>query len=489
MHEENFHGFSMKTTNEIRVPGHLLNVLKEAEERYSRYIHLNPLLNRQLVSSQANKNVPIFNWYRYQEGFSSKLVDHLISESGINAGTLLDPFAGLGTTLFCARERGLDSIGIELLPVGPFVLNARLLAERCNVDLLKDQLHRLKKMNFLEMPISRETNFKHVRITEKAFSPEIERKINAFLFYIRNNVQDRTIQEILRFTCFSILDKVSFVEKAGQFLRWDTRSGKPKAEYTKTKIWNFEEALFTQLGSMINDLQSFYMVNLRTQTARIELRQGSNFELLPAIPDASIDLIITSPPYLNRYDYTRVYALELAFLGAGEEGISKLRQSLLTCTVENKEKIEYIKKIYERNDKIDVFNRAVEAFKENTLVRSIIEHFENLKIQKQLNNPNVLRLIKNYFLEHVFVIFELSRVLKNAGKIFYVNDNVRFAGVVIPVDIILSEFAGKAGLVLRKIDKLPIGKGNSSQQMGAFGKEEVRKCIYLWEKPSRFDAF
>ncbi|MEX2684071.1 MAG: DNA methyltransferase [Candidatus Sigynarchaeota archaeon] len=472
----------MKTSSDIKVSDHLLGLLKEMEDRYQDFIHLNANLNRQLVSSQANKNAPFYRWYRYQEGFSSKLVNHLITDSGITNGVLLDPFAGLGTTLFCARERGLDSIGIELLPVGPFVFKARLLAEQMDVEVLKGLLRQIKDLNFAEMPISEETNFKHVRITDKAFSPETERKINAFRFYIKNVITDPALQEILKFVCLSILEKVSYTEKAGQFLRWDTRSGKPKAEYTKNKILDFEKALYTQIACMIEDLQSFYSVHNKGKLNSMELKHGSNFQILPTIPDGSIDLIITSPPYLNRYDYTRVYALELAFLGVDESALSALRQNLLSCTVENKEKLDFIKNIYVQNNKMEIFNKALNTFQNNEVLKAIISHFEDLKAKKQLNNPNVLRLIYNYFLEHAFIMFELARVLKTSGKIYYVNDNVRFAGVVIPVDLILTEFALKAGLRLKKIDKLPTGKGNSSQQMGAFGKEEVRKCIYLWEK-------
>ncbi|MBI4569924.1 MAG: hypothetical protein HY719_16145 [Planctomycetes bacterium] len=48
--------------------------------------------------------------------------------------------------------------------------------------------------------------------------------------------------------------------------------------------------------------------------------------------------MITSPPYCNRYDSTRTYALELALLGVNEADLSALRQAMITCTVENRTK-------------------------------------------------------------------------------------------------------------------------------------------------------
>jgi len=63
-----------------------------------------------------------------------------------------------------------------------------------------------------------------------------------------------------------------------------------------------------------------------------------------------------------------------------------------------------------------------------------------------------------------------------------VNDNVRYGGAAIPVDLILSDFAEQAGFDVEAIWVLPTGKGNSSQQMGLHGREELRKSIYIWRR-------
>lgn len=63
-----------------------------------------------------------------------------------------------------------------------------------------------------------------------------------------------------------------------------------------------------------------------------------------------------------------------------------------------------------------------------------------------------------------------------------VNDNVRYAGASISVDLILSSMAESMGLRVEQIMVLPTGKGNSSQQMGHHGREELRKCVYIWQK-------
>jgi len=98
------------------------------------------------------------------------------------------------------------------------------------------------------------------------------------------------------------------------------------------------------------------------------------------------------------------------------------------------------------------------------------------------NNSNIVRMVKNYFFEMCLVIFEMFRVIKKDGIVYMVNDNVRYAGETIPVDLILSDFAEAAGFNVDKIWILGNGKGNSSQQMGNHGREELRKCLYVWRK-------
>jgi len=91
-------------------------------------------------------------------------------------------------------------------------------------------------------------------------------------------------------------------------------------------------------------------------------------------------------------------------------------------------------------------------------------------------------MVKNYFLEMCFVTYEMCRVLKKNKYCIMVNDNVRYGGEEIPIDLILSDFAEKIGFEVEKILVLPKGKGNSSQQMGLYGRTETRKCVYVWRK-------
>jgi site-specific DNA-methyltransferase (cytosine-N4-specific) len=169
--------------------------------------------------------------------------------------------------------------------------------------------------------------------------------------------------------------------------------------------------------------------------------------------------------------------LELALLDVDEQKIRDLRQTMMSCTVENRDK-ENLNKIFSKN----TFQKAGKAFESQKELQTILEYLKEKKDNKELNNPGILRMIKNYFYESSLVIFECARLLKKGAYFVMVNDNVRYAGANIPVDLILSDIAQGAGFEVEKIWILPIGKGNSSQQMGAHGREELRKCIYIWKK-------
>ena len=459
---------------------------QKLEDAYRSLIEVNTSLDRRLVSFQANKDIPFYNWFPYKEGFSYQMVKMFIKDCAKERGKLLDPFAGSGTALFAANEMGFDSLGIELLPVGEFILNTRMAANKLSLKNLRESVRKLRNLDFSRLPIDTKTNYKHIPITQKAFPRKTEQKLNAFLKYVEDKIKNQNINQILKFACFSILEKISYTRKDGQYLRWDSRAGKSRTTFSKGKITTFEQALFFALERILLDLESseFFFGRSNLDDPKIELRTASCLELMPKLPSADYDLIITSPPYCNRYDYTRTYALELAFLGIDAEEIKKLRQSLLSCTVENKDKQDFLRNTCEANNQLRLLTRATMAFNSNKALQEVLAILLIYKNQNKLNNPGIYRLVRNYFYEHAFVIFQMARLLKSGGRIYYVNDNVRYAGETIPVDLILSEFARKAGLQVQKILTLQSGKGNSSQQMGQYGRDVLRKCVYLWRKPN-----
>jgi len=284
----------------------------------------------------------------------------------------------------------------------------------------------------------------------------------------------------LLFALLCILENISYTRKDGQYLRWDYRSGRRQGKkiFDKGKILDFETAIIHKLRQIVDDLRAgelpedLFAGTLKK--ADVKLHGGSCLDILPKLKAGFYDCLITSPPYCNRYDYTRTYALELALLGVDESGLAKLRQEMLSCTVENR-----AKDLLKLNPD---WKPAIAAADNQILLQNILSYLDSQKKLDLLNNNGIPRMVRGYFYEMACVIYELGRVLKQGAPLIMVNDNVRYAGASISVDIILSEIAGQLGFSVEQILVLPNGKGNSSQQMGAHGRDALRKCVYLWRK-------
>lgn len=463
----------------------------ERQRLYDRLKHKLEIANnlsRKVVSFQANKEEPFYRWFKYKEGFSSSLVKYFIDEYCPSGGKVLDPFAGAGTTLFAANEVGCDSYGIELLPVGIFAMQTRQAVNKVDVCELRKVVKEIwQHVNAIE---EINTSIQHIPITKDAFPDETEKQLNQYLTFC-DTITNSEIRTILRFAAFTVLEEISYTRKDGQYLRWDYRSkrelsGKP---FDKGKIKSFQEAVSEKLHHIVCDLTPSQSGNLFSEfsiqsntTKTANIIGGSCLEQLPKLDEDFFDFVITSPPYCNRYDYTRTYALELVFLGNDNEQVRKLRQEMLSCTVENKEKLAHLRQFYHGIGKPDAFEKVVDIYNSSPAMSEVNSVLNELNKLEKLNNSNIARMVKNYFLEMCFVIYELARVTKSKGHCIVVNDNVRYGGEEIPVDLILSEFAENFGFEIKKILVLPKGKGNSSQQMGSYGRTEVRKCVYLWQK-------
>jgi len=477
------------TTREKAIPDEHVRALEqirkaddELMQRFKDRVFVNYDLDRTLVSFQANKTTAQHRWCKYKEGFSASLIHYIYDRTEIASGPVLDPFAGSGTTLFVSRDRGIPSVGIELLPNSTEIIEVRRTILDADATLLTRHLKRFRKEKTWSQdgPV---VGFSHLRITAGAFPEKTELALGRYL-YEAERKRAPLVTRVLRFAALCVLESISYTRKDGQYLRWDHRSGRRagKTKFDKGRIYGFDEAICRKLDEIICDIGGgapllFDLPVDKRSPASIEVLRGSCLDILPTLPDRHFGALVTSPPYCNRYDYTRTYALELAYLGVDEDEIRRLRQTMLTCTVENKEKADL-------QDHYDpqVYANALRAFEEQEVLGLILKYLRSCREDGTINNTGIPRMVTNYFLESAVLIFECARLLRKGAPFVMVNDNVRYQGAVIPVDLILSDFAERAGFDVEAIWVLPRGKGNSSQQMGMHGRQEIRKCVYVWRR-------
>lgn len=78
----------------------------ELYQHFKGKFRLERALSRSLVSFQDSKTREIYRWYKFKEAFSASLVEYLFDKYDVVKGKVLDPFAGSGTALFAAMQKG-----------------------------------------------------------------------------------------------------------------------------------------------------------------------------------------------------------------------------------------------------------------------------------------------------------------------------------------------------------------------------------------------
>ena len=450
--------------------------------------------NRQSVSYQLSKKDCLHRWLKYKEGFSADLVKRLLKEFNVKQGdTILDPFVGSGTTSLVCKMQNINSIGFDILPMSKIAIKAKQSVLDYNLQEIKRVILEIEN---LSMPENYNKRTPYVTITDGAYPDNTAKEIAFFTDWNNGSNYSEITKNLVTLCILNSLEKVSYTAKDGQFLRWDYRSKKmlESAEYRKQNgktplvirldkgnLPTLKQSLLEEINSVYIDISTIQK-NATYDETELNFTEGNALYELPKLKSNLLNGVITSPPYCNRYDYTRTYALELAYLGMTDEKIKKLRQELLSCTVENKPKIDYIKENYIALGKEKDFNQIMKIVKNNKTLAEINHSLNERNKNGDINNKGVLRMVNGYFLELTFIYAELFRLCKSGAKVAFVNDNVRYGGEVISVDFISTELAEQIGFKPVKVYSLKQQKGNSSQQMAKFGRVPLRKSITVWEK-------
>jgi len=397
---------------------------------------------RNLLSHSLDKGRPIYNWYPFKHGYSKELVTKLLHEFAISNGRILDPYCGCGTTLLACQDEDVSSIGYDILPFAVFTTNVKLQWYSYDVKLLREEIESFE-MHSESYEVD---SLPDVDIMRKAFSPRVLR----ILFGIRRRIQQISPQnnrDLFMLGLLGILEQVSRTSKSGGFLRLTDNKVDPKKVFPTFK---------NKIMTMIHDLET-------TRDCQEPFHKSASFigdsRKLPT--RNRFDAVITSPPYPNRHDYTRIYALEMLmnFVESNKQ-FKQIRYSTIRSHVEAKPKFA-----------IDGIYREP---KELTRLISMIS-------KRELNNKAVIPMLHGYFEDMFLSLREVSRCLRSEGHAAFVVSNVRFGGLNIPVDTLLAEIGEQTGLLTQHV-WIARYRGNSPQQMGQYGREPSRESIVIWRK-------
>ena len=465
------------------------------EKKYEPILEITDKFDRRSVSYQLSKKDALHSWLKYKEGFSADLVNTLLDDMGAQPGdVVMDPFMGSGTTALVCQMRGINSIGYDILPISEVSIRAKVNVMKYDCPELRNLINEFRE---LEMPSDFPRSTSYITITDTAYPENNEKFIQYATEWIKSSSYSSEIKNLFTLCMINSLERCSYTSKSGQYLSWDSRSKKViRANEERLKagrkllpqhfcrdiVENIKDAVLDELEHVASDIKTIQANNSGETDATIQYKQKSVLFDLPEMPDNTLKGVITSPPYCNRYDYTRTYALELVYLGAGEKEIRDMRQALLSCTVESKTKIEALKDYYESIGARDRFEDIYSSIQSNKAFREILDAMKMRKKNGDLNNSGVIRMVEGYFTELAFIYAELYRTCRKGAMVAFVNDNVRYGGEVIPVDYQSTDFAEQFGFTPIKVYCLKQQKGNSSQQMKKYGRVALRKSVTIWEK-------
>lgn len=411
-------------------------------QTFQENIHLtNKLEYGNLVTPLRDKGRPIYNWYLFKHSYSRELVTRLLNMFKLSKGDwVLDPFCGCGTTLLASKELGVSSVGYDILPFSIFLTNTKINSFFCDTSLLRKQLKNFK----IKSSIKNLEQIENIGIIKKAFNPQVLRT----LLRIRDAIYEispQIHQDLFMLSLLSILEKFSMTKKGGGFLR---------LVHKEVNALDILPTFKHKISDMTRHLEEVDCASLKDPkiACKAELCDARKLHT-----KRKFDALVTSPPYPNRHDYTRIYALELiiAFVRSNDE-LKRIRYETLRSHVEAKPKYN-----------------AKKYLEPETLTTLL----SNLS-KRELNNKEVISMLRGYFEDMFLSMSEVSRCLKLGGHAAFVVSNARFAGLTIPVDLLLAEIAQQVYLTVKHILVVRF-RGNSSQQMAKYHRVPSRESIVI----------
>ncbi len=237
-----------------------------------------------LATFKENRNLPVYRWFYYKEGFSRGLVEKFFQLLG-TPENILDPFCGVGTTLLYAKEVGVPSAGLDVLPIALFV--ARVKVERYDPDEAEHWINWFIHLKPVPLSTARVKD----PLVRKVFLPKTLGKILWYLDALEK-VEEKKYRNLLKLILINAALKCSFAFKDGAIVKVRKRPVPPIRNVIKREGKKF-----------LADIRVFHWSDTPASVIEGDAR---------AMPfhDETFSAIFTSPPYLNKIEYTSVYRIE-----------------------------------------------------------------------------------------------------------------------------------------------------------------------------------
>lgn len=344
----------------------------------------------------------------------------------IDESRVLDPMMGSGTVLAMARAQGHHGIGFDIDPLA--VLISKVWTTTFDSEEILDEAD-----DVLEGAL---TEFKNIPVGD-AYPERADQETRDFIRYWFDGYARRQLTalsfEISHLECETTRDvlwcafsRLIISKQSGASRAMDLSHSRPHRSFDTAPEKPFNRFLSSVERVIANGIDK--RMSDRGPKPRIKI--GDAREL--ALPDKSVDLVLTSPPYLNAIDYVRCSKFSLVWMGYNIVDLRQVRAGSVGTEA------------------------AQESLLDDKEVRSIVAA---LGLQPKLEKRNE-RILGQYIHDMRGAICEVGRVLSATGKAVYVVGENTLRGTYIRTSVIVSKLAELAGLSMkqRRIRTLPANR-------------------------------
>ncbi len=274
-------------------------------------------------SFKDSLKAPIHRWFTYPAGYSYKLVESSFNRYGIDVGDwVADPFLGTGTTSLTAKFNGINSVGVEAHPYVHRIAVTKMSTNLDTVALGDTASMILERVPYEDPTVSRAIDYPE--LIYKCFTESVLQSLSVIRQEIAETAKDSKERDFFDLALASTLRQVTTAGAGWPYIA-PSKHGRRRVQ--RDPIVEFQRAVNNQIA----DLNYFQSLRVPSSVHRVVCDSGEN--ITAHVPFESVDLIVTSPPYLNNYDYADRTRLETYFLGIYKswgEITARVRDKLMT---------------------------------------------------------------------------------------------------------------------------------------------------------------
>lgn len=400
-----------------------------------------------IMQFNKNKTEPFHRWYPFVEGYSKEFIQSIVKEMGERKIVCLEPFSGSGTTALELQNNGIECFSFEVNPLMYLVARVKL-ENNYVVGSVNEWLEFIVRYRETIETIDLKSDFKTLYQSDDKekwnYNTEVAKAVQK-LYYAIKSIDNEIYCELFTVALASILLDVSNLYRNGKCLSY--KNDWKERELTETEVFEkFDQKVRNELVIDIQKHLHYSKINNKRKLFNIDSRIGIDEK----IANDSIDLVITSPPYLNSRDYTDTYMLELKTLGFAQnnEDIRHLREQTLRSHVQIK---------WEDMTSVD-----------NSYLKNTLNDLEIASKETEMWNKSIIDMVRLYFVDMKIIFKTIYKKLKKGGKVYFNVSNSAYFNVLVNTLEICASIAEEEGYTVKEIRKARNLK-TSPQQKEAIG--------------------